>query len=364
MSKENSEMHSLFFDWMRPSGMGTDRESLNRRWTTVNRLFTEGLDTAQSDSLCQYIFGVLTDYTKLSWFQTAFKSDDITFSMVEETNRVELICLASVVLHLTLEAKDENAADLGNLILCIEANGSRNCDYFPKLSSLALEAIKNFVEKGRERPTVDRIAQIFTTANVNKIIDNLDDVNIITTNSVMKNLAALTIKSIKEITNSCNNSLSSLDYYIKIKDEEVNILWWIINRYSEILEKPLDDVTDIEKSTVAGIELALLSANNVEPPSLESLLFRIGLKREKYFKIESLADIPEDTLKYIVGDDSYVNPETTPYHLAIKYILYFGKDNWLEHFTQDASIPAEEVNALQWAVQFCRERLLIRSRQG
>lgn len=364
MSEENLEMHSLFFDWMRPSGMGTDRESLNRRWTTVNSLVTEGLDTDQSDSLCQYVFGVLTDYSKLAWFQTAFKSEDVTFSMVEETNRLELNCLASVVLLLTLEVKNEDAADLGNLFLCIEANGFRKRDIFPDLSSLAVEAIQNFVEKGRERPTVGRIPQGFTTANVKKLTETLDDTNVVTTNTVMKNLAALTVKSIKEITTSCNSSLSSLEGYIEIKDEEINILWWIINRYSELLDKPIDDVSDIEKSTVAGIELALLSANDVEPPSLESLFLRIGLKSETNLKLESLADIPEDILKSIVGDDSYVNPETTPYHLAIKYILSFGKANWLEHFTQDTSIPAEEeVNALQWAVQFCRERLLIRLRQ-
>ena len=364
MSEDNLEMHSLFFDWMRPSGIGTDRESLNRRWITVNSLVTEGLDTDQCDSLCQYVFGVLTDYSKLAWFQTAFKSEDVTFSMVEETNRVELLCLASVVLRLTLEVKDENAADLGNLILCIEANGFRKRDIFPELSSLAVEAIQSFVEEGRERPTVDSIPQAFTSANVKKITETLDDATISITNNAVRNLAALTVKSIKEITTSCNKSLSSLEEYIEIKDEEINILWWIINSYSELLEKPIGDVSDIEKSTVAGIELALLSANDVEPPSLESLLLKIGLKSETNLKLESLADIPEDILKSIVGDNSYVNPETTPYHLAIKYILSFGKVTWLEHFTQNTSIPVEEeVNALQWAVQFCRERLLIRLRQ-
>jgi hypothetical protein len=364
MSEDNLEMHFLFFDWMRPSGIGTDRESLNRRWITVNSLVTEGLDTDQSDSLCQYVFGVLTDYSKLAWFQEAFKSEDATFSMVEEANRVELTCLASVVLLLTLEVKDENAADLGNLILCIEANGFRKRETFPDLSSLAVEAIQNFVGKGRERPKVGRIPSVFTTVNVRKITENLDGATIESTNDVVKNLAALTVKSIKEITTSCNHSLSSLEKYIEIQDEEINILWWIINSYSELLAKSIDDLSDIEKSTVVGIELALLSVNDVEPPSLESLLLRMGLKSETNLKLESLADIPEDILKSIVGDDLYVNPETTPYHLAIKYILFFGKATWLEHFTQKTSISAEEeVNALQWAVQFCRERLLIRLRQ-
>lgn len=364
MSDDNLGMHPLFFDWMRPSGIGTDRESLNRRWTTVNKLVSEGLDIKQSDILCEYIFGVLTDHSELAWFQTEFKNEDLTFSMVEATNRLELICLASVVLRLCLEKKDRVAAELGNLILCIEANGFRKRDIFPELSNLALEAIQNFVQEGRERPTVGKISQSFTHANVKKITDTIDDVSVGNTNIAVRDLASLTVKSMQEITRSFNNSLSIFENHIRIKDEEVNILWWIVNRYSSLLEKPFDDIDDIEKSTVAGIELALLSANDVEPPSLEALFMKIGLKNEKNHALKALAEIHEDVLRSIVSDDSYVNPQTTPYHFAIKCILSFGNANWSERFTQLSSLSAEDdVTALQWAGQFCRERLLIQFRK-
>lgn len=359
--EEIKESHPLFADWMRPSMLGNDREMLSLRWKTICNIIDEDVDLTKSSELISYVYGKEFSEETLGWLQNNFKKDDVSFSMLEESNRVELICLSSIILYLLLEVKDEYAADIANRILTTSFEATRESKSNVPLEAKAKEAIQLFSIDGRKRPKVPHV----TGLNTKKVTD--DAIEAVTDNSweqfakSLKAVSAATDKRFTHLVNSTNKSFNSLESYIKTQDEELNVLWWLLNGYSKRLDCKMDLIGNSCKASILGIEIADITDLDTELPCLEGLLQKVGVQSDDNLTLGSRTIALKEHLTLLRNESDYSNSFVLPCHTALSYLQEYGIDLWADKFQNETGISIDkEYSSLQWAIQLYRERLIIK----
>ena len=360
-SEEMKEVHPLFADWMRPSMLGVDRDMLSLRWGTICKIISKGLDLDKASELISYVYGKEYSEENLCWFQEFFKSDDIAFSMLEEKNSVELICLASTVLCLLLEEKNEHAADIGNRILTTSFEAARENKGGIPLESKSKEAVQKFAIDGRARPTISSLTVLDTKKATDEAIEALNENNWAVFADGLKAVVSATNKNFNHIVKSANNSFNSLDKYIKTQDEELDVLWWMLNGYSKRLNCKMDSIEGSCRASIIGIEIADLIVLDTELPCLEALLQKAGMQDDDADTISSRVIALQDKVTSLLSKSDYINPFLTPCHAALSYLNKYSIDGWEDKFQDETGIAVDkEFTSLQWAVQLCREQLIIK----
>jgi hypothetical protein len=360
-SKEIKEMHPLFADWMRPSMLGADRDMLTLRWETISKIVSTTLSLGNASQLISYVYGKKYSEENLRWFQELFKDDDLTFSMLEEKNSVELICLASSVLCLFLEKKDENAADIGNRILTTSFDVTRENKGVVPLEAKSKEAVQAFAINGRKRPETVLLTGINTKKTTDEAIDLIVQNNWPQINATLKTIMSTHTRSINNVTKLANANFESLNAHVKTQDEELDVLWWMVNGYSKRLNCKMDVIEDICKTSVIGLEIADLTVLDTELPCLEALLQKAGIQNDDTDTISNRVIALKDYVTTLLPKRGYVDPFLTPCHTALFYLNEYNSDGWSDRFHEETGIAADKkYTSLQWAVQLYREQLIIK----
>jgi hypothetical protein len=360
MSNEIIDMHKYFADWMRPVCTGTDRETLVLRWKTVSRIVENEINLDFCDALIRYSFGEFTSPEVLEWFQNEFKVEDISFSMIEENNRLELQCLATVVLCVLLENKDELSSNIGTRLLSVQFFKLREVIGCTPIIQLSIEAIKSFSIEARKRPKINNINLIPQKKVADDFFDKIIPGEWETYTNAIKGVYDLAFKQFSNIARNTNYSTNQLKSFVDIQDEEIEMLWWLVNAYSKRLSCQLSSLNNNVLSTVVGIEIADITFLNIEIPSLEAILSRTIPNNDKV-SIRTLVETSFDYLDKLTSNDDYCCKYITPCHYAFSSLRKFGKTAWVDNITLDLGVSIDvEISLFAWAIQICRERLIIK----
>jgi hypothetical protein len=360
MSDETLEMHKYFSDWMRPAGLGTDREALVFRWQTISRIVQDDVNLEKCHGLIKYSFGDSSSVDELEWFQNEFKKDDVSFSMIEEVNRTELRCLAGIVLCIFLEYMNENSSDIGTRVLSVEFLKLRELIGCAPVVQLSVEAIQAFGVEGRKRPKVTEITNLSTKKTFDEAFTSIVSGQWDTYASAIKVVYDTSTRRFNHLAKASNNSLDNLKKFVDVQDEELEMLWWLINSQSKKLDCPFNSLDVEALSTVAGIEIADNTALDVEIPSLEAFFNRTIPDSDKK-SIESIVTHSFDYLEQLISIDDYCDKYITPCHYSLKCLIEVGKEAWREKIEEELGLSMDvEVSLVDWAMQICRERLIIK----
>jgi|GEM_PF-4220967 len=360
MSDETLEMHKYFSDWMRPAGLGTDREALLFRWQTISRLVQKGVELEDAQGLIKYSFGDLNSVEQLEWFQNEFKKDDISFSMVEENNRTELRCLAGIVLCLLLEDMDEHASDIGTRVLSVEFLKLREVTGCAPVVQLSQEAIQNFASQGRKRPEIEEVTNVSVKKVIDEAIEGITPGDWDTYTNAIKTISTTSTRRFNHLAKTSNESIQNLKSFVDVQDEELEMLWWLINSHSKRLSCSFSSLDIKTLSTVAGIEVADNTTLDTEIPSLEALFNRTMPGNDKH-TIESIVKSSFENLEKLISVDDYCDKYLTPCHYVLKCIKEVGIEAWGERVKTELDLSiGVEVSLSAWAIQICRERLIIK----
>ncbi len=360
MSDETLEMHKYFSDWMRPACIGNDREALVLRWQTVSRLVNEGVSLENTMLLIKYSFGDLSCVAELEWFQEEFKKDDVSFSMLEENNRAELQCLAGIMLCLLLENMNEDASDIGTRVLSVKFFNLREVIGCAPIVQLAAEAVQRFASNGRKRPEIGEVVTIGLKKTIDDGIEAIVPGDWDTYTNAIKVISTTSTRRFNHLAKSATESINQLKSFADVQDEELEMLWWLINSHSKRLSCSFSSLEIEALSTVAGIEIADITALDTEIPSLEAFIHRTIPDHDN----KTIGTIVKSSFEYIeqlISIDDYCDKFVTPCHYALKCLKEAGKEAWGEKVTTELGLSIDvEVSLPEWAIQICRERLIIK----
>lgn len=359
-------MHAKFADWYGPVSFGTDGEKLSLRWKSVES-FLGNCDHETLLELVRLVFGrKLLSNDSLDSFRSYFKKVDATF--LTEGNDKELRALASSVLALLCV---DDQYDKGNItlvtlaILTTSACGFRKVDVEMDLVGMASERMYANGVESRSRLV---IATTLPT-NKNAIKKSFEDaispleVSYNHTNAVrvMTGLGSATGTHLINIQKGANDIFSRMGRLLRIQDEELQILWWIVGGWSRKWNSAFGDIGDDEKPILLAEEVAELSAEIIEPPSLKSIFFRAGLSEPAGLSIaEAVNSCGVDNLEQLTIPSDLCN-SIFPIHSAMGLAKNAGGGkSWVSLWREVSGIKASsKPSPIDFAIQVYRERKLM-----
>lgn len=243
-------------------------------------------------------------------------------------------------------------------------NGARSPKLPMDLSGLAEKAIGRIANTNRRRPNLTEhskptVGKIDFAQAKAKMVQPLDWNGV---QAAFDSAAEIVRTTLLPIVRESTAALMSVSRFIKLQDEELQMLWWVIGGRSEDRNIPFKGVTAKQKPLVFAKELADSTEFLPGPSSAKALLARAGLK-EGGGKITIPAAVNASDVDWLasLGVQADISPVSMPVHSAIFRKLETGdKTSWISGWTAVTGIRQDySLSALTLGNLFYRERLLI-----
>lgn len=364
MEYNNETQHKMFGTWLKVTELKLDHDALSSRWISVCRIL-ENIDYKKATFLVDYSFDLPFLSAQLEWLQEEFHSDDTMFIMQASDNPQELKNLVSVLLILLLEGIDpeneEFSPVIANYTLALSCADLRETGINNQaIIDSAKALIHKYSVNARERQNFTASeGKVWEQAKITDAIDSVDVSDNTTIQEALKiisNTAKNTIIAVKR--NNINLS-SDIKKIVKIQDEELNILWWLINSNSSICTCPFDELENTKKTLVLGLELAKLTTLAVEIPSAKVIFNKAKIDIDGTFTFSEFIDgIGQlDEILATIEEDIKVH---TPILYALKNKTL--DDCWFEECNPKIGVNNDKkISNIEWALQTYREILVINS---
>ena len=363
MPEESRKMHQDFARWYHAVCIENDAARITARWEGVLNV-VKSTDHLMVEALLRLAYGgrARPAIQTLKAIRQAFKDADDAFDMSD--NNRELQVLAGATLAVLMESLHEEMGDFAALAATTAAlGGARKPDLPMDLAALGETAIAHWGEQNRKRPLLDdfmpnQIPKIDFDPAATKVreVQNWQGVA-----EAFALAAEHASQGMQMIARRQAEAITEIDNFIRIQDEELQMLWWLIGQWSETYDCTFQSVPSEAQPFVFASELANCTAFLPGPPSVKSILSRAGLKlRGKLAVTKAVNAPPADWLENLVeGID--LSPLSTPLHVAIKRQLETGAgETWIAGWAASTEINAKyTLSKLKLGELFYRERLLL-----
>lgn len=351
-------MHEKFVDWLRPTTFSHDRQTIELRWQGTEAAI-ESLDSRMGFELVRLVFGrELESPENLDKFRQNFKSVDETFST--SGNDHELQVLAGCVLAIICTDETSDRHEVPMAILTASACGKRVPVVEIDLIGMAAEWLKQGGIKARSRSSISEPG-VFTSKNAfDAVIAEFE------ANSGGQGMPAAVV-AFRKVASAIENlsstvqkrtheSITEINRLLKIQDEELQMLWWMVGGWSAMWETPFAKIDIKSRPILLAKETAEITDLPSEPPSLQSVLYRIGIDPKKKSAIPEAVSACGEYLKEL-APRSIPCPTIYPLHFAISRALETGGDKtWIPNWSKVSGIQEkEQISSLGLALQMYRE---------
>lgn len=363
VESEELTIHEYFPDWIRPTELGKDRESVKHRWTTVQRLAIDEQSISKDniEDLILLASDCASKDSTFDYLRSEIKKDDYMFSTSEGSNEEELKVLASCILSLLTDEMyydNQSISELTTRILCSSFTGKRI--FKGGRSLLKHLQNSNFSTCRAMRERTNLTAPILNF--------KYDDENIKAIDAYKANphptLIQAAFKALNDEMDSqranansrMNGFVTLLNKKNNIVNEEQEILWWMNVGWSDILDKPYSEISSDRLILISSLDLAKKTKLRAELPSTKALFSRIGLDNETIqFKkwINSITNTISKQEKEIIQNSTLLTP--------VLYALKLSEDgSWIRKWEKETNlISSNSVSTLELAQQIYREALII-----
>lgn len=329
----------------------------------------EGIDTLTAEADRELIEGLVRiaigvdrqdpSHDVLARVHKSFKDSDPTFDPVNSAREIQVLAAATLV---NLFANSSHQGDIAALsVSTASVDSSRKFDLPMDLPSLAETTLDDRSIEARERPDLDKHnkPQAFKIGNSIAEIPE-GGLGGAVNESQLLAMAKEVQTSLRAVANRQTSVVNALARFIKVQDEELQVLWWFIGGRSAELDCDFGEIPAAAKPLVFGKELA--DETYVLPGlrTIRPLLARAGIREKSKLSIpDAINGADADWLKSLIGDMT-PSPITQPVHFAIVRKLEVNDDNaWVDAWASLTGIkPKQTLNRLTLAELFYREQLL------
>ena len=350
-----------FARWYQAVELSTDRSSLMARWKGIVAVVKDA-NSEYVETLIRLVFRsrqTAAEGTKGRIWE-AFKNADSGFDIQYNDRELEVLSGASLV---ALMDKDDDVGALAALAITTTAfAGARKAEVPMDLCTLAENAIDRIASAHRRRPTlVEHGELVLPKFNLQKASSKVRE-----TESWEGIAEAFTsaASSIREALSASAerqmNGHRAVSEFVKIQDEELQMLWWLIGQRSWDYDRTFRTVPVEVQPLVFAKELADSTEFLPGPPCAMALLSRAGLGERKKIGIGAAIDGSHtEWLQTLVGEED-PSPVSCPLHFAITRQLETGPGGtWIPGWSCTTGIGVTHaIPSLTLGVLFYRERLL------
>lgn len=362
MAKASQAMHQDFARWYAAVNLGDDTARRDTRWEGILKV-VNAADRITVEALLRLAFGgrAAPAPQAVQSIREAFRSADETFEM--SGNSRELQVLAGAALAVLMEDPNKSAGAIAALgVTTASLAGARKSDLPMNLAELGEAAIISQAGGNRNRPTFSSYLsaeppKIEFDKAAEKVREQFDPDSVATAFALAADSARLGMRALAQRQ---AGALRAVDRFIRIQDEELQMLWWLIGQRSQNYDCALEDVPADARPFVFASELADCTEILPGPPSVRALLSRAGLTERRKLAITAAVNAPRaDWLEGLVGEDP--SPLSTPLHYAIKRQLETGAgEAWVAGWAASCSLdPGYALPSLTLGELFYRERLIL-----
>jgi hypothetical protein len=244
------------------------------------------------------------------------------------------------------------------------AADGRETDLPVDLAAAAEDSITVFSVRHRERRGIDEDWPKFSSEPFEKAKLQAQDAAQVPT--AFATLAEATKVAIEAFADAAQSRLASAAEYLRIQDEELEILWWLTSGRSWDLNQPFQQVSVHARALVAAKELADRCGRVPGPPALLALLSRMGVDASAGTIVDAVNACSLDWLKTVSVEGYEPSPLTQPIHLAVERRLETGdEESWIAGWAATTALNrATTLPALEIAKLFFRERLVRRATEA
>lgn len=355
-------MHPDFPRWHEATALGSDPERREARWAGVSAV-VEDQGSMNIEALVRLAFKTRQPAASapLAKIREAFKAVDPGFDM--KGNDRELQVLAGAALSQMMSLGGKAGAKAALAVTTAALAGARKPDLPLDLAILAESAIDEIAEGNRTRPKLEShatkeapkfdfekaAAKVREKPNWDGVVEAFG-------------LAAdATRGAITAMARRQANAVNALDDFIRMQDEELQMLWWLVGQRSEDFDCAFDAISADARALVFGKELADHTELSPGPSSIKGLLSRAGLKDRRKIAVSAAINAADPSWLQDLVPDVEPSPVSTPIHYGIKRQLETGAgDAWIAGWAAAVGVPASfALSPLALGLLFYRERLLL-----
>lgn len=352
-------MRDKFNEWYSGMEFGEDAEVRAQRWTALQAA-TKSPSMTTLEVLVRLAFR-----TKMQ--QLATDAGQVRSQLAEGGTALldeEAAMLAGAALAIILDEKDTTAAKAAGLVTGAFCAGLRMLKQPMDLVGMALSAQNYLAETARRRPPLEQPKlvnpQIDITANLNALQDG-DIANI---RAAIDALASASRQTLTAMATRQRSFESAVQGYVKVQDEELDILWWLQGGRCIRFNLPFEEVQAEFRPIVFAVELAALTKVLPGPTALPSLLSRAGVDDSVQLSIPAAVQgLPQEWLALVLPEDKAgkVSATTTPILEAVRRRQEAdGLDAWVAVWGTVTGIdPMAQVPAQKLSEQLYRELLQV-----
>lgn len=355
-------MHEDFGRWYGAVSLGGDQPRRQARWEGVSNIVRDAdRNTVEALLRLAHRSRQAPAAAVVKTVRQAFKATDEAFEM--SGNDRELQILAGACLTVLMEKNKHVGAVAALSVTTAGLGGARRPDLPMDLPALGETAINRRGEINRRRPSI--------TADLSGEPPQVDFEEVATAlieeqssesfAAAFKLVADTTFSAIQQ---SAKTQATTVDRFLRIQDEELQMLWWLIGQRSSEYDCAFDAIPTDARPLVLASELARNTQFLPGPPSVMGILSRAGLKEHQEVQIAAAANAADsEWLRKSIGE---VNPSflSTPLHAAISRRLETGAgEDWVAGWAATTGVNKDHaLSGLVLGNQFYRERLLLRDR--
>jgi GTPase-associated system helical domain len=360
--KEPLPMHTDFARWHASIGLGDDELRRQSRWAGVSAV-AQAADSKDVEALIRLAFksrqpAAAAEVLKI---REAFNTADATFEM--QGNDRELQVLAAASLTALMNAGASTGAEAALAVTTASLVGERKPDLPMDLRVLAESAIDQIAETNRKRPNLST----HTSTDVPKLDFEKSAAHVKTTPNwdgvaqAFAMAADATRVAVGNVVRRQANAVHAMDKFLRVQDEELQMLWWLTGQRSFDLDCTFDTVPVDAQPLVFGKELAGSTEYLPGPASVKALLSRAGLKDRKKIALSATINAADAAWLQTFVPDGEPSPVSTPIHYGIKRQLETGAgDTWIPGWAAAVGVTATfAATPLMLGLLFYRERLLL-----
>ena len=357
-------MHKDFARWYSAVSLDDDPGRRQARWAGVSTVVRDA-DENTVEGLLRLVHPSrhLPTASTLEAIRQAFKDTDDVFDMSGNDRELQILAAAGLAVLM------DTHRDLGSVAALAATTtglaGARQPDLPLNLAALGEYAIVRWAEGTRTRPSLTahfsseppRVS-FEKAASKAKTQQNWEAVA-----EAFALCANATNLALKRLANTHLNAVSAAESFLRVQDEELQMLWWLTGQRSSDCDCAFGAIPIAARPLVLAKELADRTRFLPGPPSVQGILSRAGLTERKNVLLTDAVNTAESNWLHHAMGELNPSPISTPLHEAIKRQLETGAgDAWIAGWAASTGLDAAySLSSLTLANLFYRERLLLRS---
>ena len=354
--------HDDFVTWYTAVDLGDTPKRIRTRASGTNNLVKN-----LNYELCLDLVDLVLDVPRalesagIAEARGIFKNADNAFPT--RGNDLEMKTLGEIALAILLASETPNslAGRAATLICAAMAGGAREVASVTDIYSRACDAVQFQGRALRHRGSLPAAGKnYYPTLVVQGVLDGLDNLaDPGQAKTAVERMVAKFNGALLQVSKKAREEREMLSQYMRVQDEELELLWWASNGHSHTHNMLFKDLAPPVRSLVAGVEAAARTQVVPGPSSILGLMERVGVGVDSQYSITEIVDGADSTWCQSIGKKDAT--ERTPLHLAIEMKLQSPEpDTWCRHWSGITKIDSQaKRRGVEVAELFYLERLAL-----